>query len=176
MRKLIYSLLAILLVGIIVIYIKEAQREEIDVSTIRVVEYDANQISQQDVESIEKAKQVFEGYFYFDNIDIREPLDESEEEEYYYYMDKYFQTYYKELTKSVFDKSEAEEMEDDYEDYFQDLGLNILPISNKAKTRNLRNGDYISVEIEGPILESFPPQAKVINVERIEPRTIYKFY
>jgi len=173
MRKIIYSLIAISLLCIIVFINYEFKPLE-NKDPEPTVNSD-NGMMNQEPES--PSITTVTGYFFFDYVDIRERLAGDEEEEYYYYMDRYFQTYSFELITPTEDTDEKTDTGDDYEDYFKERGMDILSLPNKLTNKDglfFKNGDYISVEIEGPIMESFPAQAKITKVERIATRTVYR--
>jgi hypothetical protein len=84
-------------------------------------------------------------------------------------MDRYFQTYYDSLFVLTDSANEATAADDSYEDYYQEIGPDILSLPDKYRSQ-FKNGDFIAVEIEGGIMESYPVQAKVKKAEKIAPR------
>ncbi|WP_058306333.1 DUF3221 domain-containing protein [Gracilibacillus massiliensis] len=162
MRKILPILIPFILLCAILVFILEFNTTEPENSTPSTNE---EQTSHQ-----EKNLEPITGYFYFGYIDMRDKLEEDDEEEYFYYMDKYFQAYYRKITMPEENTELQESEEENYEDYFrEESGFNLLTIPSEYRNE-LKNGDYISIIVDGPIYESFPMQGNVTRVEVIKQR------
>ncbi|KRG09391.1 hypothetical protein ACA29_23450 [Lederbergia galactosidilytica] len=84
-------------------------------------------------------------------------------------MDHYFQQYYNKIILPD-ERIDSKSPEGNYVEYFQEInGLNLLEISSNY-SKGLGNGDYISIQVKGPVFESFPMQAKITRIEIIHSR------
>lgn len=117
----------------------------------------------------EETEEQITGYFYFGFIDMREKFEEEAQEQYFYYMDHYFQQYYNKIILPD-ERIDSKSPEGNYVEYFQEInGLNLLEISSNY-SKGVGNGDYISIQVKGPVFESFPMQAKITRIEIIHSR------
>ncbi|WP_042223654.1 DUF3221 domain-containing protein [Oceanobacillus manasiensis] len=108
------------------------------------------------------------GYYYFGFLDEREKMSNDAEDIYFYHMDNHFKSYYEDF----FEMTQSDDVnEQSYNDYFEEInGLKLITIHDNA-ANGIENGDYISVEANGPIQESYPMQiGKIEKIDILYPR------
>lgn len=109
------------------------------------------------------------GYYYYGYLDERDQLDDQIENEYFYYMDHYWSDYHNSSFAILKDEEEREvdrEVEE-YTAFFESIGgLTVYSLPRFKKT--VHNGDYITIYVDSPILESYPAQITSVSDVLIE--------